>query len=36
VGVDGLVEAEVEGEGVGWVGVGRVEGGSVHGESPLR
>lgn len=34
VGVDGLVEAEVEGEGGGWVGrVGRVEGGGVHGES---
>jgi hypothetical protein len=36
VGVDGLVEGEVEGEGGRWVGgVGRVEGGSVHGESRL-
>jgi len=38
VGVDGLVEGEVEGEGGGWVGgVGRVEGGGgVHGERRLR
>jgi len=37
VGVDGLVEGEVEGEGARWVGgVGRVESGSVHGESRLR
>ena len=33
VGVDGLIEGEVEGKGGGWVGrVGRVEGGGVHSE----
>ena len=37
VGVDGLVEGDVDGEvGGGVGGVGRVEGGGVHGESRLR